>query len=220
MFEQPIHLSNHAGGLEPSAFQAQLRRLESLQTLMSQGSAVVSEVAQFMIKVREELGAFEREQLSCAAAQQGLMNEKAELLLRMQELEKSCVEANLQVQEREHRLVALQADLEAERVALAAAHRSAGERDEAEEKVAGAARHAEQLEHELARQKAIVAMASSKAREEAAASFAGEIAALTARMAAMERQLETERERRGRLMEVVKAQQIVVTPAREREIAQ
>jgi len=89
----------------------QLKRLESLQTLMVQGGTVVSEVAQFLVKAREELSAFQREQQTFAEAQQRLSEEKNELLLQLSIAGKNAEEALLRATQSESKVEQLTREL-------------------------------------------------------------------------------------------------------------
>lgn len=213
MSELTHHFPNHASGLEPSAFHAQLRRLESLQTLMSQGGVVVAEVAQFVIKAREELSAFEREQLSCVTAQQGLVTEREQLAVRVHALETSLAHAELVAHEQEVVISRLRGELASQKSAQELERNSVEQAAHAQAEDKAQARIRELVE-EVERTRASGDRKTEKAREEAAALVAGEIALLKTRISAMEHQLESERERRIRLMDVVKAHEVHVTAKR------
>lgn len=217
MSESPNNLSHHSSGLEPSAFQAQLRRLESLQTLMSQGGLVVGEVAQFVIKAREELSAFEREQLSCVSAQQTLVTEREQLAARVQALEKSLEQAELVAHEQELIIGQLRGELSAQKAEQVTSQTSA-QKTADEEVEKKALEKIRELQNELARVRSAGEQKAERAREAASGLVAGEIALLKARICAMEQQLEVEKERRIRLMDVVKAHEVHVIAKRTPEV--
>lgn len=203
-----VHVSDHAGRLEAAAFHNQLRRLESLQMLMTQGSAVVSEVAQFIVRAREELSVFHREQMSYADAQRDVVEEKASLLLRVAELETAAEAADGRVREQNVLLEALRARVAAaaeddEKSALAAQCRTA------EEKLTLALQKVSELEASLRSEREQKNHSVNRSRQEQIAMHGNEISLLKSRLSAVETQLETERERRARLMEVVKAHDVV-----------
>jgi hypothetical protein len=184
---------------------------------MTQGGLVVADVAQFVIKAREELSAFEREQLTCVDAQQHLVREKEQLAVRVQALEESLQRAELIAHEQEFVIGQLRSELVAER------DRHAMERAEQQAALASGEEAAESeaqvkirtLQEEVASARAAGERKAELARREAGALVASEIAALKARISAMEHQLEMERERRVRLMDVVKAHDVhVATPAK------
>lgn len=217
MSELTHHVPNHASGLEPSAFHAQLRRLESLQTLMSQGGVVVAEVAQFVIKAREELSAFEREQLCCVTAQQGLMTEREQLSVRVHSLETSLAHAELVAHEQEVVITRLRSEIASQKSTQDLERSSVEQAATAQAEDRAQARIRELLD-EVERTRATGERKTERAREEAAALVAGEIALLKTRISAMEHQLESERKRRVRLMDVVKAHEVHVAAKRVAEI--
>lgn len=212
----PLHLSDQSGGLEPTAFQAQLRRLESLQTLMTQGGAVVSEVAQFLAKAREELSALQREQEGYAQAQERLAEEKDSLAAQCADALRAADDAQARATLSDRKVEQLQAllavseervpksDVDQERLRGADQLRTATERIGA-------------LEAELARERQLREQAASRARHQEASVYAADIALLKNRLSALEHQLEAERERRVRLMDVVKVHEVSVVPQRQRE---
>jgi|GEM_PF-3593391 len=218
MFNSPLHLPDHSGGLEPTAFQAQLRRLESLQTLMTQGGTVVGEVAQFLAKAREELSAFQREQEAYAGAQQRLVEEKAELALKLAEVGKAAEEASLRAKENELRVAQLTAQL-VSRPDTVSREELEAERARGAEQRAAAAEKIASLEAALQREQRMREQAMGKARQDEASLYGTEIALLKDRLSALEQQLETERERRARLMEVVKVHDVTVAAQKQRQPA-
>ena len=216
MHDTDLHVSDQPSGLETAAFHAQLRRLESLQMLMVQGGAVVSEVAQFVVKAREELNAFQREQECYADAQRLLVEEKAQLLLRVSELEKSSLEASVRQKEQEFVVQSLQQQLAGslpsdEKQALQVGKQTA------EEQLTAAVKKIARLELELKTQRDTQERVAARTRREEVNLHGSEIALLKNRLAAVEEQLSAERERRTRLMEVVKAHEVVVNGTRAKE---
>lgn len=216
MSTSPLHLSDHTRGLEPSAFHTQLRRLESLQTLMVQGGTVVSEVAQFLAKAREELNAFQREQETYAVAQQRLVEEKAELSLKMNAMTKAAEEAAFRNRENEERIAQLTEELTS-RERLATRQAVELERKKNAEHLAVAEEKIASLERTLQRERDLREKSVGKIRQDEAVSYGTEIARLKTRLTALEQQLETERDRRVRLMEVVKVHDVTVNNQKQRE---
>lgn len=217
MSESPNHVSHHSSGLEPGAFQAQLRRLESLQTLMTQGGLVVAEVEQFVVKAREELSAFEREQLSCVNAQRTLVTEREQLASRVQQLEKSLEHAELVAHEQKIIIGQLRSELSAEK-ALHESLINSVQKEAEESAESKALTKIRELQNEVARAHSAGERKAEKAREAAAALVGNEIALLKVRISAMEQQLEVEKERRVRLMDVVKAHDVHVAAKRMPEV--
>lgn len=218
MLNPPVHLPDHAGGLEPSAFQIQLRRLESLQTLMTQGGAVVGEVAHFLAKAREELSVFQREQEAYAGAQQRLLEEKSELAARLIAAEKAAESAALQVKEYELRVAHLSTQLSLRPETVSREEFESERKRHAEERAAAAEKIAA-LEAALLRERGVSEQALGKVRRDEASLYGTEIALLKERLSALEQQLEAERERRARLMEVVKVHDVTVVAQKQRQPA-
>lgn len=213
-----LHLSHHGRELEPSAFHQQLRRLESLQTLMAQGATVVNEVAQFMIKVRAELSDFEREQALFLEAQQHAEAEQLQVRIRIEELEKTRELNALRVAELENLIVQLQQEL-AKRADSVPREELESLRAASDGKIASAAGRIAELETALLREREARHAVLKQARHDEALAHAAEITALKSRLSAAEHQLALERERRARLMEVVKTHEVRIAPPREPEAA-
>lgn len=215
MFNPPVHLPDHTGGLEPTAFQVQLRRLESLQTLMTQGGAVVGEIAHFLARAREELSAFQREQETYASEQQRLGAEKAELTVRLIAAEKAAENAALQAKEYELRVAHLNSQLSTRSEAISREEFEAERKRHTEQQVVAAEKIAA-LEAALLRERGTSEQALGKVRRDDASLYGTEIAQLKERLSALEQQLEAERERRARLMEVVKVHDVTVVAQKQR----
>ena len=220
---QDVHVSDQPGRIEPAAFHTQLRRLESLQALMTQGGAVVSEVAQFLARAREELDAFQQEQESCAESQRRIVEEKAQLLLRVADLEKTERESGVRSREREGIIEALQAQLAARSVEQSGELKEVeASRASLEGELKAAVCKVARLEAALQAEREARERAIAGARQEELSLQGSEIDLLKNRLAVVEHQLQAERERRTRLMEVVKTHEVVVnasSPLRQREVA-
>lgn len=216
MFNSSLHLPDHPSHIEPTAFQAQLRRLESLQTLMTQGGTVVSEVAQFLAKAREELGAFQREQETTVAVQRQLLEENAELNAKLVAVGREVDEANVRAKEYEMRVTQLTTQLASQQNGISL-NEIERERKRAVEQQDAAAEKIVALEAALNREKSVREQALGKMRRDEAISHGAEIALLKERLSALEQQLEVERERRGRLMEVVKVHDVTVAAQKQRQ---
>lgn len=176
---------------------------------------MVSEVAQFLTKVREELSAFRCEQEACAVVQQRLIEEKTELSANLGAARQLAEEVSLQAREYKMRVEQLttqlasqnhvsREELEAER------KQGAGQRSAATEKIAA-------LEAALLRERGGYEKAVGKVRQDDASLYGNEIALLRDRLSALEQQLELERERRTRLMEVVKVHDVTVNAQKQRQ---
>jgi chromosome segregation ATPase len=219
---EPATLSDPSSCLAPSAFQGHFRRLESLQTLMAQGGVVVSEVAQFLTRAREELHALQREQASYADVQQRLLDEKAELTGRVAQLEAAAASADERARHQEELVAKLKADCAAASE-IVVGEESAAQRKitETEAKLTETCARLRVVEHALQRERELRASLLAKTKQEDATLNASEIAQLKTRLASVEQQLETERERRVRLMEVVKSHEVIVAShqLRHREAA-
>jgi len=221
MSNQLATFSDPSSRLEPAAFQSHFRRLESLQTLMTQGGAVVSEVAAFLTRAREELHALQRDQESYAAVQQRLVEEKAELLVRVDALEAAKLRAEARAQEQDVAAAKLKAELASLAVTTKDDTAAALRTREVEAQLEGALAKVQSLEQTLQRERELRMNQVSKLKQEEVASHASEIAQLKTRLASVEQQLNTERDRRVRLMEVVKSHEVIVAShqLRQRESA-
>ncbi len=212
----PVSFSNQRGELEPSAFHQQLRRLESLQMLMVQGSTVVHEVTQFMVKVREELSCLGRDHAEGLQAQQRVEQERTILGEKLLGSERELEQVRLRVAEQDLVLIQLQEQLKRPSSGVTAEELEAVKK-EGDAKVAAANLRANELEASLAREREMNETSLRQLRQESANAHSLEIAALKKRLSAVEQQLESERERRARLMEVVKANEVrVIAPQKEK----
>ena len=216
--DDAVHISDHTDHLGAKSFHLQLRRLESLQTLMTQGGEVVSEVAQFLVRAREELGAMQREQESYVAAQEQLSEEKALMAAKLSTLEKTAEEVGLRAFEQERLIGQLRGQLAATSETKTSEHVLLEERCRvAEDKVAAAQKKIAMLELALRTEREASASAPTRVRQDEVDQHAAEIALMKSRLAAVEQQLETERDRRSRLMEVVKKHELAVNGRGERQ---
>lgn len=216
MSHVPLLVPDQSGSLEPSAFHAQLRRLESLQALMTQGGVVVSEVAEFLAKAREELSALQREHASCAEVQQRWSEEKVQLASQLTAATAAAEEAASQVKQYEDKISLLEGAL-AESDASIGKAQLEEERKTQSEQLRAAADRISLLESALQKEKMLRQQMVGKVRQDEASSYATEIALLKSRLSALEHQLEAERERRTRLMEVVKVHEVSVSAQKQRE---
>lgn len=207
-------VSHCSGELAPSAFHAQLRRLESLQTLMAQGGTVVGEVAQFLATARAELGALREEQERYASAQEQLLEEKRVLAERLSGSERKVEESAVRVKELELALARETAESQARQTGPSAEQLRVAEEERAAqaEKLSAATDRITHLESALARERAFRETSVDRTREEQAEMYARELALLKERLTSLENQLEAERQRRARLMEVVKTHDVTVSP--------
>lgn len=218
MFNSSLHVPDHSSHIEPTAFQAQLRRLESLQTLMTQGGTVVGEVAQFLAKAREELSAFQREQETNVAVQRQLLEENTDLAAKLTRLGRAVDEANVRAKEFEMRVTQLTTQLTSREDGVPSKEVER-ERKRATEQHKADAEKIASLEAALKRERTVREQAMDKMRQNEAALHGAEIAQLKERLSALEQQLEVERERRSRLMEVVKVHDVTVAAQKLRQPA-
>jgi chromosome segregation ATPase len=206
-----LSFSHHSSGLGAPGFRDQLRRLESLQTLMIQGGQVVAEVADFMVRARAELAAFQEEQRAFSEAQRQLDQEKAELAARVASLEEALASAEDRLAQRELLVGSLRQQQEQQDVEEGAEREELEQRVNNSEKCLGEAQaRIAALERALTAERKARELGLSQAREAAAAAHPAEMDAVKNRLAALEQQLASERERRSRLMEVVKTAELRV----------
>lgn len=216
MSNHALHVSDQTGGLEAAAFQLQLRRLESLQTLMTQGGAVVSEVAAFLARAREELKALQREQEQYVETQRHAAEEKAELIAKLTHATKAADESTVRAMELEAKVNQLTQELTSNSDRVAREELEAERRKAAAQQATSADRIA-RLEAALRHESELRTLTVGKIRQEEASLYATELALLKNRLTALEHQLESERERRARLMEVVKTHEVTVNAQKQRE---
>ncbi len=206
-----LSFSHHAGSLGAPGFRDQLRRLESLQTLMIQGGQVVAEVAEFMVRARAELAAFQEEQRVVSESQRQLDQEKAELVARVASLEDALAGAEDRLSQRELLLGSLRQQQERQDATGGPERRELEQRvNNSERCLSEAQARIAALERALAAERKARELGLSQAREAAAAAHPGEMDAVRNRLAALEQQLASERERRTRLMEVVRTAEVRV----------
>jgi hypothetical protein len=214
-----VHVPDQPRSLELTGFHLQLRRLESLQTLMVQGGTVVSEVAQFIVRAREELSAMQQEHTTYAGAHANALEEKGALLQRISELEKQCAAAEGRALEQAVTIEALRTKIAGQESDSAAEAEWRIERRRTEERLSGALERVTALESALERERTRREASETYDREEQVAQHTAEIALLKSRLAAVEQQLVVERERRSRLMEVVRTHDVTVASRLQREEA-
>ena len=94
-------------------FLQQLKRLESLQTLMTQGSSVVNEVVEFMAKARAELEVLRKEQEEAARLQEAAEVGATAMRARIGELEQLLIGAEVRAKEQDLTIVRLRSELAA-----------------------------------------------------------------------------------------------------------
>src|SRR3569833_1756142 len=105
MPNSPILVSDSAHSLGSQHFLQHLKRLESLQTLMTQGSSVVNEVVEFMAKARAELEMLRQEQEVAARCQEATEIETAAMRTRIGELEQLLARAEVRAKEQDLTIV-------------------------------------------------------------------------------------------------------------------
>ncbi len=113
MLNSTTHVSDTSISVSPNHFLQQLKRLESLQTLMTQGSTVVNDVVEFMAKARAEIEMLRQEQEGAARFQENAQNEASAMRGRIQELEQLLLRAEVRAKEQDLMIVRLRSDLAA-----------------------------------------------------------------------------------------------------------
>jgi chromosome segregation ATPase len=113
MLNSPTVLPDSAHFLGSQHFLQQLKRLESLQTLMTQGSSVVNEVVEFMAKARAELEMLRKEQEEAARFQEAAELETTAMRTRIGELEQLLAGAEVRAKEQDLTIVRLRSELAA-----------------------------------------------------------------------------------------------------------
>lgn len=104
-------VSDSAHPLGSQHFLQQLKRLESLQTLMTQGSSVVNEVVEFMAKARAQLETLKQEQEAAARFQEAAELESTALRTRIGELEQLLASAEVHAKEQDLTILRLRSEL-------------------------------------------------------------------------------------------------------------
>ncbi|PTY05269.1 hypothetical protein DB347_17550 [Opitutaceae bacterium EW11] len=179
---------------------------------MTQGGAVVSDVAQFLVKAREELSAFQSEQERYASAQAQLLQEKQALSDRLAEMQRAVDLAALRAAEQEVLVSGLNSEL-AERKREGERIKSETVSEECrtlEAKLSVADAEVARLTAELESERKARENTVGEARKEEASHYGREIVLLKERLTALEKQLDAERQRRSRLMEVVRTPDVLV----------
>lgn len=111
MPNSPSLFSDSANSLGSQHFLQQLKRLESLQTLMTQGSSVVNEVVDFMAKARAELETLRQGQVEAARFQEAAEAETTAMLTRIDDLEQKVATAEVRVKEQDLTIARLRSEL-------------------------------------------------------------------------------------------------------------
>ena len=111
MPNSPILVPDPAHSLGSQHFLQQLKRLESLQTLMTQGSSVVNEVVEFMAKARAELETLRQGQEAAARFQETAESEAMAMRSRINELEQRLAGADVRLKEQDLTIVRLRSEL-------------------------------------------------------------------------------------------------------------
>ncbi len=208
---QPAYISDSTSPINPSGFLQQLRRLESLQLLMTQGSTVVNEVVEFMAKARAELESLRQEQAEAVRLQDLADSENGLMRARISSLEQQLESSEVRVKEQDLQVARMRTELAAAVSAISREELSR-ERELHEEALQKQVSRVTEAEAEIVRERTSRAQALQKMRTEESARHAAELQALSAKIETLEKQLAAERERRVRLMDVLKAHEVTVAP--------
>ena len=105
-------LQDTSSSLTTVEVQAKVQRLQSLQKLMQQGGAVLSESIDFMVKAREEIHSLQQEQQQVLAMQSAMEEVRDRLQLEITTLRTSLEEAELKCTNLESEVMRLRSHME------------------------------------------------------------------------------------------------------------
>jgi len=218
--------------------QAKVQRLQSLQKLMQQGGAVLSESIDFMVKAREEIHSLQQEQQQVLAMQSAMEEVRDRLQLEittlrtsLEEAELKCTNLELEVMRLRSRTESSQAEVKLLKTQLASADeeiksarelvvKTNAEMERMQKRANASAEHSDEVarlksEVKTAQASLSQAVKSHRKTQERLAELetqAQKAEMLETKVSAMEEQISNLRATRTRLTEALKASDVKIRP--------